>query len=146
VLVPFDGSEGALAALDELLRIAPWFRDPPEVHLLSVYEGAPFDVEIAGMVAAGAVREHEERQLEAALAPARKRLAGTSLPVVEHTAVGPAADQIRAAGTDRCDLICMGSRGAGAIRQLVVGSTTTKVLRAVPSPVLVVSGGAHRAS
>jgi len=139
ILVPVDGSAGATAAVTEALRVGSWFRDAPEIHLLAVYDGTPIDVEIASMLDAGALHEHQRRRFEAALAPARDALSGRALPVVEHTAVGPPAAAIRAAVVaERCDLVCMGTRGMGAVRNLILGSTTAKTLRVVDVPVLVV--------
>ena len=139
VLVPVDGSAGATAALSEVLRIASWFRDAPEIHLLAVCQGTPLDVEIAAMVSAQALREHQHRQFEAALAPARAVLSGTAFQATEHTAMGPPAEEICASvAAHRCDLVCMGTRGMGAVRNLILGSTAAKVLRAADVPVLVV--------
>ena len=139
VLVPVDGSAGATAALQEVVRSASWFRDVPEVHLLAVYEGTALDVEIAAMVSAEALREHQQKRFEAALLPARGALAGTAFEVIEHTAIGPPAEEIRATvEAHRCDLVCLGTRGMGAVSSLILGSTAVKVLRAVDVPVLVV--------
>ena len=139
ILVPVDGSPGAAEAVREVVRCASWFRDAPEVHLLAVYEGTPLDVEIAAMVDAQALRTHQHKALEAALAPARTALAGTGMAVVEHTAIGSPVEAIRAAvAVNRCDLVCMGTRGMGAVRNLILGSTTAKALRAVDVPLLVV--------
>jgi nucleotide-binding universal stress UspA family protein len=142
VLVPVDGSAGATAALREFLRLAPWFREPPELHLLAVYEGTPLDVEIAAMVDAQALRDHQQQRFAAALAPAREILAGSAFVPGEHTAIGPPAEEIRATvAKEGCDLVCMGTRGKGAVRNLVLGSTTAKVLRASEIPVLVTPPG-----
>jgi nucleotide-binding universal stress UspA family protein len=139
ILVPVDGSAGATAAVREVVRIAAWFRDRPDIHLLTVYDGTPLDVEIATMVSAEALREHQQRQFDAALGPAREALAGTTLKAIEHTAVGPPAAKVRATvEAERCDLVCLGTRGMGAARNLVLGSTAAKVLHAVDVPVLVV--------
>ena len=139
ILVPVDGSAGATAALREVLRIASWFRDVPEIHLLAIYEGTPLDVEIAAMVAAEALREYQQKHLEAAFASAREALSGTGFVAIEHTAIGPPVEEIRATVESlRCDLVCLGTRGTGAVRNVFLGSTTAKVLRAVDVPVLVV--------
>lgn len=144
VLVPVDGSAGAAAALQEVLRIASWFRDAPEVHLLAIYEGTPLDVEIGAMVGAEALREHQQKRFEVALLPARSALAGTAFKVMEHTAIGPPAEEICATvQAQRCDLVCLGTRGMGAGRNLILGSTAVKVLRAVDVPVLVVPPAAR---
>lgn len=53
------------------------------------------------------------------------------------------AEKIRAIiETHLFDLVCLGTRGMGAVRNLILGSTTAKVLRAVEVPVLVVSSAA----
>ena len=139
VLVPVDGSAGAAAALREVVRIASWFRDVPEIHLLAVYEGTPPDVEIAAMVTAEALREHQQKWFDAALLRAREALSGTAFEAIEHTSIGPPAEEIRAiVKTHLFDLVCLGTRGTGAVRNLILGSTAAKVLRAVDVPVLVV--------
>jgi len=139
VLVPVDGSPGALAAVQTLIGIAPWFRDRPEVHLLAVYEGTPLDVELAAMLSSATLAEHQRKQFETALAPAREALAAAQFEPVEHTAIGPPIDRIRAIRiAERCDMICVGALGTTTIRNLFVGSTAMKVLRAIEVPVLVV--------
>ena len=139
VLVPVDGSVGAMAALRAILGLAPWFRDVPELHLLAVYEGTPLDVEMAAMLSGTALPEHQHKQFEAALRPAREALAGRAFQALEHTAAGSPVEQIRATvAAQRCDLVCLGARGTGGVRNLVMGSTAAKVLRAVDVPVLVV--------
>jgi nucleotide-binding universal stress UspA family protein len=139
VLVPVDGSAGATAALREVLRIASWFRNAPEIHLLAVYEGTPVDVEIADMVTAEALREHQQKRFDAAFLPAREALSSMASEAIEHTAIGPPAEKIRAIIKTRVfDLVCLGTRGMGAVRNLILGSTAAKVLRAVDVPILVV--------
>jgi nucleotide-binding universal stress UspA family protein len=139
VLVPVDGSAGATAALREVLRIASWFRDVPKIHLLAVYEGTPLDVELAAMVTAEALHKHQQERFDAALLPAREALSGSAFEAIEHTAIGPPAEKIRAiVKTHLFDLVGLGTRGMGAVRNLILGSTAAKVLRAVDVPVLVV--------
>jgi nucleotide-binding universal stress UspA family protein len=139
VLVPVDGSVGAAAALREVLRVVPWFRERPEIHLLTAYEGTPLDVEIAAMLSADTLSRHQQQWFEAALRPAREMLAGAGFQAFEHTAVGPPAEAIRATvAAERCDIVCVGARGNGAIHRLIPGSTAAKALRAIDVPVLVV--------
>jgi nucleotide-binding universal stress UspA family protein len=143
ILVAVDGSAGSAAALREVLRIAPWFRDVPEIHLIAVYQGTPLDVEIGAMVSAVALRDHQQQRFEAALRPAREVLSGTAFQVIEHTAIGPPAEKICAVvAAERCDLVCLGARGTGSVRHPLPGSTAAKALRAIEVPVLVVPPGA----
>ena len=50
----------------------------------------------------------------------------------------PADELLRAARNYKADLIIMGTRGHGALRRLMVGSVTDKVIRSCTRPVLVV--------
>jgi nucleotide-binding universal stress UspA family protein len=139
ILLAVDASPGAAAAVHATVRVAAILRDPPEIHLLTAYENTPLDVEVAAMVSGQALADYQHREFEIALKPARAALAEAGLTVIEHTAVGPAAAQIRATVADEgCDLVCLGTRGTSAIRNLFVGSTATKVLHAVDTPLLLV--------
>ena len=141
--MPVDGSVGATEAVREALRIASWFRNAPEIHVFAVYEGTRLDAELAALATEEALREHQHERFEAALLPAREVLSDTAFEAIEHTAIGPPAEKIRAIiETHLFDLVCLGTRGMGAVRNLVLGSTTAKVLRAVEVPVLVVSPAA----
>ncbi len=70
------------------------------------------------------------------LCPADERTAFAVRTAVE---VGPPADGVvRYAGDHRVDLIVMGTRGRGAVEQLLLGSVAAEVVRRAPCPVLTV--------
>lgn len=139
ILMPVDGSPGALAAVRVLVGIAGSFRTAPEIHLIAVYHRTPIDVALEGMVSGKTIADHTRQQFEASLQPARDVLAEANLSVTEHTAVGLPVQQIHAAiSAQGCDLAFIGTRGMGAVRNLVLGSTTAKLLRGAEVPVLVV--------
>jgi nucleotide-binding universal stress UspA family protein len=53
--------------------------------------------------------------------------------------LGDAAPEIaRAAARTNCESIVMGSRGMGAVKNLVLGSTATKVIHLATVPVTIV--------
>ncbi|ABG05971.1 UspA [Rubrobacter xylanophilus DSM 9941] len=52
----------------------------------------------------------------------------------------PAGAILDAAGEDEATLVALGSRGMGAVRRAMLGSVSTKVLRAARGPVLVCPG------
>jgi nucleotide-binding universal stress UspA family protein len=54
----------------------------------------------------------------------------------------PADDILKAAGRRRADLIVLGTRGAGNVARLLLGSTAQRVLRRARVPVLTVPLGA----
>jgi nucleotide-binding universal stress UspA family protein len=92
------------------------------------------------------VSEPERRKiLESQRDEALERLpdyAGNHLPgcqVTTASVIGTAAPEIvRFAEQNQIDLVVMASNGYGPIRQLLLGSTTERVLHHAPCPVLVV--------
>lgn len=139
ILLPVDGSAGALAAVREVIRIASWFKVAPEIHLLAIYDRTPLDVQLAAMVSSDQIHQYQVKQFAAVFKQVRDVLSGVDLKVVEHTAIGQPAEEIRLiAKSYHCGLICMGSRGMGAVRNIVLGSVVNKLLHAADVPVLVV--------
>ena len=72
-----------------------------------------------------------------------------AFPVTTAVEIGPPADGVlRYAGEHGVDLIVMGTRGRGAVQQLLLGSVAAEVVRRAPCPVLTVrdpGGGAEQA-
>ena len=63
----------------------------------------------------------------------------TAFAVCTAVEVGPPADGVvRYAGDNRVDLIVMGTRGRGAVEQLLLGSVAAETVRRAPCPVLTV--------
>ncbi len=50
---------------------------------------------------------------------------------------GPAASELQLASADDLDLLCIGSRGYGPIRRILLGSTSSEVIRNASCPVLI---------
>ena len=72
----------------------------------------------------------------AGLCPADEQ---TTLPVHTAVEIGPPADGIVGYADEHpIDLIVMGTRGRGAVRQLLLGSVAADVVRRAPCPVLTV--------
>lgn len=117
VYVPLDGSERAEAALPPAGAIAE--RSGAELVLLSARWP---DASV----------ETVEHYLDARAAfsdfPARRQI------VLDR---GPAA-AIRTAATEPAALVCMASRGRGALREALLGSVGEEVVRTVSAPVLLV--------
>jgi nucleotide-binding universal stress UspA family protein len=61
-------------------------------------------------------------------------------------AEGIAADQIRAESARGLDLLCLGSRGYGPLRRVLLGSVSSDLLHEVSCPVLVVPRGSSEHS
>jgi len=136
ILVPVDGSEHALRAIDDLIGGMSGSH-APELHLLNVQHPLIGDVgrfldheQISGY--------HREAGLKA-LAAARKKLDDAGVPYAVHISVGEPADIIVQYAKEKgCDEIVMGARGHGVIATLLLGSVARSVREHAGIPVRVV--------
>ena len=64
-----------------------------------------------------------------------------------HTAIGTPVDQVLAyVGTERVDLIVLGTHGRGMVGHLLLGSVDERVVRRSSVPVLTVHGAPQAAA
>jgi nucleotide-binding universal stress UspA family protein len=74
---------------------------------------------------------------QAELAKLAEEIRAKGIPVRELVAQGkPSAEIIRVAREESIDLIVLGSHGKGVLDQALFGSTTERVVRRAPCPVL----------
>jgi nucleotide-binding universal stress UspA family protein len=136
VLVPVDGSECSLRAVHYLIGAHKDGRCPT-LHLLNVQAGLTGDV--SQFVSSSNIRDYRREQSDAALRAARALLDRAGIPYEEHVEIGHAADCIaRTAEALHCDHIVMGTHGRSALADLLVSSTTLKVLHQTLLPVVLV--------
>jgi nucleotide-binding universal stress UspA family protein len=139
ILLATDGSEHAKRTISKTITLSAAMSAPAEVHVLNVQEepvvyGAaeiylPYEKAEEFVRAAG-----QEIVNEAAIA-----LRNAGLAPATEVAVGQVAPTIvRRAQELGCDLIVMGTRGMGAVGNLVLGSAATKVIHMTDVPVLLV--------
>ncbi|HUH92742.1 MAG TPA: universal stress protein [Casimicrobiaceae bacterium] len=136
-LVPVDGSTSSLHAIDYAARQAK--RCKAILHLLNVQ----LPVETYGMVPAYlSPRKHRDLTMPIAntiLGQAAQRLKRTGIKCETHVVYGDiAASIVRASRRLRCEAIIMGTRGRGAIGDLLLGSIATKVTHLSRLPVTLV--------
>ncbi|MFT3707104.1 MAG: universal stress protein [Archangium sp.] len=137
VVVPTDFSEGAQHALDRALRLP--LGPKSKLTLLHVL---PDD--IPGKLRKEAIAE-AERSIEKTAARVSQEVlrAGLKVQVVCDVVEGNASEQIlKRAHTVEADVICMGRHGKRSVVQLLLGSVSSKVVRAGDLPVLVVKAQA----
>jgi len=138
LLVPVDGSEYSDRGVDFLIKSAPWYREPIEIHLLTVHHHMPYGRAVSAVAGDEIQKYHQEAGLEA-LESARTRLDAAKIPYTFHIGVGVPAEIItQYARKQGCDQIVMGTRGLGSVGGLLLGSVATKVLALAGVPVLLV--------
>ncbi|TAK85012.1 MAG: universal stress protein [Betaproteobacteria bacterium] len=139
ILVAVDGSKNSMDAVDCLINHADWFREKPQVELVTVHLPVP---KIGGMGAAvskSQIRKYYDDEGQARLTSAKKRLGAAGVPFEARVLVGPIAESIvDHAKAERCDIIYIGTRGMTALGKALIGSTAAKVLHISTTPVLLV--------
>jgi nucleotide-binding universal stress UspA family protein len=137
MLIPADGSESAMRAVQHLIKKASWFKVPVEIHLLNVQYSLHRDVEM--FLGHEQVRGFHHDEGLKALEQARKSLEAAGLTYVFHIGVGDPAEVIADYAKEKgCDQIIMGTRGLGSIVGLLLGSVAIKVIHLTEVPVLLV--------
>ncbi|HYE35739.1 universal stress protein [Methylocaldum sp.] len=137
MLVPVDGSENSVRAVDHVLKKVAWYKDPLEIHLLNVQY--PLHGEVRMFLDNEKVRSFHHDEGVKALESARKLLDSARVPYVFHIGVGnPAEVIVQYAKEKGCDQIVMSARGLGSVAALLMGSVATKVIHLSEVPVLLV--------
>jgi len=139
VLLPVDGSDGALAAVRQVIALAQAHPQPAafSVDLVNVQPALSRDV--SSFVAGKTLQEyHGERSAED-LTGARHLLDAAGLTYRVHTRVGQAAAEICDLARELAvDQIVIGTRGQGAAAAAIMGSVASETVEKAPVPVLVV--------
>jgi nucleotide-binding universal stress UspA family protein len=139
ILLATDGSENGRRTVEKVIKLSASMSAPVEVHVLNVQESpvvyGAAEIYLPYEKAEALVKEAGQRIAD----DAAEALRSAGLSPRPEVAVGEVAPTIvgRAAQLG-CDLIVMGTRGMGAVRNLVLGSTATKVLHLTDIPVLLV--------
>jgi nucleotide-binding universal stress UspA family protein len=139
ILLAVDGSKHSMRALNCLIGHADWYRQKPQVELVTVHLPVPAVGSLAGGVNKSQVQRYYREEGEACLAPAKKKLDAAKMRYAAHVLVGPIAETlVKHAKDARCDLIYLGNQGRTATAGALFGSTATKVLHVSRIPVLLV--------
>ncbi len=138
LLIPVDGSDYSLKAVDYAASRARESKSPVEVHLLNV-QMQIVSVNVKLFVSAESLesyyRDEGNRALEAPLACAKN----AGLNVTPHIGVGdPAKIIMDYAKEKKAHEIVMGSHGRGALSGAVLGSVAQKVVHLASVPVVLV--------
>ncbi len=137
ILLAVDESVIGAAAVRHVAKLAKSLKATPQLHVLNVVPRLSKAAE-KEFGKAGPDRYYQA-QFEASLSPLRPLLKRTRLPFQERTATGDIVPTLLAeARAVKADMIVIGSHGKGALKSLLVGSVTQKVIALSPVPVLVV--------
>lgn len=140
ILVAFDGSKGAEAALDRGIEVAKLCQ--AELMVLTVFRHYSLLESSFSMI-----RPEEPEQIDDAMRNyardvadhAKAQAADAGLEIRAFIKNGPPSRSIIAFAEERdVDLIVLGSRGLGAIESYLLGSVSYKVTGLAGCPVLVV--------
>ncbi|WP_372012991.1 universal stress protein [Pseudoxanthomonas sp. 10H] len=138
ILLAVDDSAVGVAAVRHVAKLAKALKTVPQLHVLNVVPrlSAAAEKEF-GKAGPG---RYYDAQWEAALGKVRPALKRTRLPFQERRALGEIVPSLLAeAKAAKADMIVIGSHGKGALKSLLVGSVTQKVVALSPVPVLVVN-------
>jgi nucleotide-binding universal stress UspA family protein len=133
VLVPTDGSEHSMKAVNSALMMAE--NENADVTLMSVALYVEGDFDEMPMN----IQEKLEAHAQAALAKAKALFdqKGIQVKTVLEVGVVPANNILRKAETDKYDHIVMGSSGVGTLKKFFMGSTAAKVVAYAPCSVTI---------
>ena len=138
LLVPFDGSDHAVRALRHAVTMVQE-RGSGSIHVVNAHEEPRIYGEIAVYVSPQKMAELQKAESEMVLAGADPVLEDAGVPYTKEVLIGPLGHVIAEhADAIGCDGIVIGTRGMGAIGNLVLGSVATKVLHAANVPVTLV--------
>ena len=138
VLLPVDGSDCALRAVDHLIAHCAWFREVPEIHLLHVHAPIPIG-RVQAHIGPETLRAYYHEESQEQLLAAQQKLDAAGLFHTTHIHVGLPAEVIANISEELgCDLIIMGTHGRSGVAGLVMGSVANRVLHLAKPPVLLV--------
>lgn len=146
ILVPFDGSKLAEAALPLAVALAKRFGVPALV--ISAYDPGPVGPIVTGVEPSYPVTAYAEIQNELeslaneAAAKAEAAFAAAGVSAMSSVKLGPAALTIEDAAAAG-DLIVMTSRGRGGLARALLGSVAEKLIRDAKAPTLLVPSRAQ---
>ncbi|MEC4723125.1 universal stress protein [Noviherbaspirillum sp. CPCC 100848] len=136
LLIPFDGSDSSLHALQYAIDLA---RDKFVHELEVLHVGNPMPIGTHGMMTHEEIAHREANEAGRILQPARALLeaAGISYQVRSRTGT-PANEIAKQVKEGDCDGIVMGTRGLGSIASMMMGSVASRIVATVDVPVTLV--------
>jgi len=140
ILLAVDGSESAIRATRKLIETAAWYKEPPQVELVTVHLPVPHVGGFSGVVLThDMIERYYKEEGDKMLAPSRQLLDAAGTKHTPHILVGQIAQAIvEHARKSGCQMIYLGTRGMTALPNMLLGSVATKVLHLAHVPVVLI--------
>ena len=138
LLLPIDGSEGSMRAVEQMIAMRDWYRKPLEIHLLNLQHVLHRDV--GQFVGAANIQDYHEEQGLRELAAACARLDRAGILYHSHIVSGDVGGEAIAlfAREQGVDQIIMCTHGRSSIGEFVLGSVAKGVIQHGMVPVTLV--------
>ncbi|MGE0311968.1 MAG: universal stress protein [Lautropia sp.] len=138
ILVAIDGSENALRALDYAIGLAGKLSGKAELVLINVHDDAALH-SASKALGSKAVKDYLADLSKEQLADAVAKAAASGLEHQTVIATGPiSATIVNEADARQVDLIVLGTKGRGGLRDWLIGSVAQRVSASGSIPVLLV--------
>lgn len=133
ILLASDGSNHALRATDEAIKLAKALNKPVIVALVVDYDQSKTDV----LHSTGSIDREQKRKKQLHRTEEKLTEAGVDYSVkLLHGVPGPAL--VEYANEHEIAYVVLGSRGLNGLQEMVLGSVSHKVAKRVQCPVLIV--------
>lgn len=137
ILLPVDGSDASNQAVKHFVQLLSCYKEMPEIHLLNVQ--LPLHGDVSMFIDRENITQYHQDEGMERLKVARQLVNQAEISCEFHIIVGEPADVIvQFAKEKQFDQIVIGPRGVGAIKSLLLGSVTHKVIQLSAIPVLLV--------
>ncbi|MBM3114397.1 universal stress protein [Jeongeupia naejangsanensis] len=138
ILIPVDGSDNALRAVDYAIKLAAGGK-PLTVRLLNVQQPMLYPSLVEGLINTQSMQAMLQEQGEAAIAVAADKLTEAHVPFSQKIVFGKPATVIREqANRADCHRVIMGTRGSGTLQRFVFGSVAYSVASSAGVPVTLI--------
>jgi len=139
ILLAVDGSPHSNKATETLIKHVALYKDASEVFLLYVHLPVPKLHGMSKVVSQEMINRYYREESEEALATSKRLLEKAGIESKVQMLVGPVAETIvKQAEAQGCDLIYLGTRGMGGLKNVLLGSNAVKVLHIANIPVVLV--------
>ena len=138
ILVPIDSSDNATRALQHAVRLAKE-DGSVELHIVNAHKPPIVYGEVAVYMSQEKAKQLQRQHSEIILKPAIEIAKAAGVKFTSEILIGDVPQALVKCAEDKgCDGVVMGTRGMGAIGNLVRGSVATKVIHLTKLPVTLV--------